>query len=79
MTTKTYSITKTRRGRDSVTEGTVAELTEYFGYTLQAGHSYNSKINTTPTTAKSLVSNLNKAVSETMSGSFDPDYYELNV
>lgn len=74
----TFSITKTRRGRETTKTGTLAELTEYFGYTLQSGNSYNSRISLAPRTAKSLVSALNKSVSELQRGSYDPDYYELS-
>lgn len=77
-TEKTFTIIKHRRGgKKSATEGTVAELTEHFGYTLQCGHSYNSKISLSPKTAKSLVSALNKSVDQIQKGSYDPDYYEL--
>lgn len=74
----TYTIIKTRRGRQSEATGTVAELTKHFEYTLQCGNSYNPKINLEPKTAKSLVSALNKSVSEIQRGSFDPDDYQLS-
>jgi hypothetical protein len=74
---KTFTIVKTRRGEPREVSGTVEELTKYFGYTLLAGNSYNRAVKLQPKTAKSLVSNLNKAVGETMSGSFDPTHYEL--
>ena len=73
----TYTIIKTRRGVKKEVTGTVAELTKYFGYTLEVGHSYNAKISTAPKTAASLVTNLLKATAEKQRGSFDPDYYEL--
>lgn len=74
---KTYTIEKTRRGNKTETTGTVEELVKHFGYTLECGHSYNSKISRNPKTAKSLVSNLNKSVDELQRGSYDPNYYEL--
>jgi len=72
-----HTIIKTRRGQSKEISGTVEELTSYFSYTLLVGHSYNSKISKNPRTAKSLVSNLNKAVAEKMRGSYDPDHYTL--
>lgn len=80
-TEKTYTIIKTR-GRTGVkTEytDTLEGLIGTFRYTLESGHSYNSKINTSPRTASSLVNNLNKAISETQRGSFSPDDYELKA
>ena len=74
---KTYTIIKTRRGQDTEVTGTLDYLISYFGYTLKAGHSYNSKISTQPKSAKSLVSNLNKSVTELQRGSYDPNYYQL--
>jgi hypothetical protein len=78
MAEATYSIRKHRRGgKVSESTGTLAELTEYYGYTLVCGNSYNSKIALKPRTVKSLVSNLNRSVDYTQKGSYDPDYYEL--
>lgn len=79
MTQKTYTIVKTRgrTGTESEFTGTVEELTDMFSYTLECGNSWNSKINRTPKTAKSLVNALNKCVSELQSGSYYPDDYEL--
>lgn len=74
---KTYTIIKNRRGgRTSTATGTLAELTEYFGYTLKSGNSYNPKINMNPTTIKGLISALNKSLNETQRNSFDPESYE---
>lgn len=63
-TSKKYTLIKSRNGRDRTIEGTVVELTEYFSYTLEVGHSYNRKILTQPKTIKSLVSNISKALDE---------------
>lgn len=76
-TPATFTIIKTRRGNKTEQTGTLAELTKYFGYTLQCGNSYNSKISLAPRTAKGLISALNKSVDETQRGSWDPDCYEL--
>ena len=77
MATKTFTVIKTRRGKETPYTGTVAELTEIFSYTLECGNSWNSKINRNPKTAVSLVSALNKSVAETQGSCYDPDYYEL--
>lgn len=77
MSDKTYTIIKYRRGRKNEVTDTLVNLRKYFGYTLEAGASYNQKINTEPKTVKGLVSALNKAVDELQRGSFDPDFYEV--
>lgn len=75
---KTYTIIKTRRGNKHEYTGTIEELvTNVFGYTLDCGVSHNPKINRKPKTAASLVTALNKSVTETMGSCYDPDYYEL--
>ena len=66
---KIYTVVKTKHRNNSTSEqvGTIAELVEAYGYTLECGASWaheagNSKINKLPKTAKSLISNLNRAV-----------------
>lgn len=55
--------------------GTIDELcTKVFGYTLECGHSWNSKIPLRPKTAKSLVKALNDSCSECRRYS---DWFEL--
>ena len=61
-----YSITSERNGRERSKSGTLAELIEYYGYTLETGKSYehergNKKINLNPKNIESLVQNLNNA------------------
>ena len=73
----THTIIKHRRNTVREVSGTVEELLENFRYVLEAGHGYNSKINTQPTTIKSLVSALNKSVDVLQVGSYNPDYYEI--
>lgn len=63
-----YSITSERNGRERSKSGTLAELIEYYGYTLETGKSYehargNRKINLNPKNIESLVQNLNNAKS----------------
>ena len=66
------------RGRSRDYTGTVEYLrTLVFGYTLECGNSWNSKIDRYPKTGKALVSALNKSVQETQGGCFDRDSYEL--
>ena len=73
---KTYYVKKYHRGRRTVVKGTIEQLVRYFGYTLECGNSWNSKIKTNPTTYKSLISNLNKSYYETQGSCFDQDYVD---
>lgn len=74
-----------RRGeiRTSRFTGTLERLsTEVFGYTLECGQSWehergNSKINIHPKTAKSLVTNLNRAVANSAANGCPSEWYEL--
>ena len=79
MATSTYTIIKTRKGRETETTGTLDELTKHFSYTLECGNSYNSKISREPKSAKGLVSALNRSTDEIQRGSYDPNYYELKA
>ena len=74
---KIYTIIKKHRGRTHEHTGTLEELTNAFSYTLQCGHSWNSKIPTQPRTIKSLMSALSKCVHETQGSCFDQDSYRL--
>ena len=56
--------------------GTIAELTETFSYTLECGHGWDSRVNRSPTTIKSLVSNLNRAA-HAKSTHYQSEYYTL--
>lgn len=59
-----------RTGRTAVYSGTVDQLCdEVFGYTLEVGASWDSKVNRRPKTARSLVTALNR--SGVASGSYD--------
>ena len=75
-TAKIYFIKKYHRGRYTIVKGTIEQLVEYFGYALECGHSWNSKINKNPTTYKSLISNLNKSYHETQGSCYDPDFVD---
>lgn len=73
---KLAAIVKYHRGRETLWVGTIAQLSDAFGYTLECGHSWNHRIKRESEikTVKSLVSNLNKSYRETMGGCYDPDY-----
>lgn len=73
---KLAAIVKYHRGRETLYVGTVNQLADAFGYTLECGHSWNPRIKRESEikTVKSLVSNLNKSYRETMGGCYDPDY-----
>lgn len=73
---KTYVVNIHHHGAARQASGTLQELVEYFGYTLERGHSWNRKLARYPKTAKSLVSTLNKCISETCNH-YDPDWYDL--
>lgn len=80
---KEYTVICYRRGRETRYTGTVEYLVNnVFGYTLECGKSWeyekgNSKINVNPTTARSLVSNLNKAVTNSAANGCPSEYFEL--
>lgn len=65
---KHYRVTVERSGKSSTyADGTLEELIDYFGYTLETGRSYqnekgNKKINLKPSSIADLVKNLNNAV-----------------
>ncbi len=77
MAAATHTLVKYRRGRETEVTGTLQELTKYFSYTLEAGHSYKSSIPLQPKTIKSLLSALQKAVAVLEQGSFNPTSFEL--
>jgi uncharacterized protein YqgV (UPF0045/DUF77 family) len=62
--TKTYKLIKRRSGRETIIEGTLEELIEYFQYTLEVGASYNKKIKTNPKTIKTFITYLDLALDE---------------
>lgn len=64
------------RGNRTIYCGTMAHLIDrVFGYTLECGHSWNSKISLNPKTGRSLVTALNKSADECRRYF---DYYELS-
>lgn len=55
----------------------MAQLIEAFSYTIDAGISYNHRINKNPKSGIALERALNLAVDELQSGNYDPDSYIL--
>ena len=81
---KMYTITRTthRTGGTATRVGTLAELLECYSYTLEKGASWqhekgNAKINRTPKTIKSLVSNLNNAVNNAAANGYAGEDYSV--
>ena len=79
---KTYTIKCTRGTSENITSGTLSELIEYFGYTLECGKCYehergNKKINVEPKTIKSLVTNLNNAANNAAANGVSNKSYDL--
>jgi hypothetical protein len=80
---KEITIIKNRNGKDSEIVGTVEDLVNnYFGYTLEVGQSWehekgNRKINRNPKSGKSLVDNLNKAVTNSAANGYSSTYFRL--
>lgn len=58
---KIYTVIRTTSRGEREVSGTLEELTEYFSYTLEVGHSWNSRIPLKPRTIKSLINALNKS------------------
>ena len=82
--TKIYTVVCERdRGSNLKFTGTIEELVNgVFGYTLDCGRSYqhekgNSKINTNPKSAASLITNLNKAVNNSAANGYAGKRYFL--
>lgn len=80
---KEYTVICHHRGRAHEYTGTLEHLIhEVFGYTLEAGKSYEwergaRKVNTNPKSGKGLVAALNNAAHNTMGSCYNPDWYEL--
>ena len=58
-------------------EGTLDELTDMFGYTLEIGHSWNPKIQRRPQTIRRFVSDLQKSYGEKEGACYDRTSVEL--
>lgn len=66
MATKTYKIEKIYKNRETIIEGDLEYLKNYFSYTLEIGRSWNKKIKhiSEIKTIKSFISNLEKSFDE---------------
>ena len=78
---KIYRVKKTRSGmsntQESIFEGTLDHLKSgVFGYTLECGASWNSKINRNPKTINALITAVNKSYDE-IEGGYTRSYVEL--
>lgn len=75
-----FTIVVHRRGNEKDVSGTIPELIEYFGYTLEVGQSWqhekgNKTINRNPETIEELVKNLNNAKKNSASNGCPDTYY----
>lgn len=62
---KIYYVANIHNGKKTIWSGTLDELkTRVFGYTLECGHSWNSKIPESPKTIKALIKALNDSAYE---------------
>lgn len=76
----TVRVTTVRvNGNNKVKEvsGDLQRLIEYFGYTLEVGHSWNPKINRNPKTIKGLISAVQKASDIQYGSTYIREIYEL--
>jgi hypothetical protein len=71
-----YTLVWERKGIERETSGTLDELKKYFGYTLEAGNSWNPKINRNPKSIDALIKAINRSIDET-SGGYDRPYVSL--
>ena len=70
-------ISLSRPSRTTIWAGTIDELVNnVFSYTLECGNSWNPKVNRYPKSAKSLVTNLNKAA-EASCRHYQDTYYDI--
>lgn len=70
-------ISLSRPSRTTIWAGTIDELVNnVFSYTLECGNSWNHKVNRYPKSAKSLVTNLNKAA-EASCCHYQDTYYDI--
>jgi len=78
MSEKIYKILKTRKGRETIVEGTLDYLKSYFGYTLEVGRSWDCKIKHPKdiNTIKSFITNLKKSFDQA-EGGYDRTSIEL--
>ncbi len=78
---KEYTIIIHDRNRTTETTGTIEKLTDYFGYTLLKGQSWqnergNKRIDRHPKTIASLIKNLNNAENNAARNGYSGRWYE---
>lgn len=81
-TQKQFTVQVSRKGRITEYTDTIEGLISKFSYTLDCGRSYerekgNKKINTSPKTVKSLVTNLNNASNNSAADGCSDSFYSL--
>ena len=81
---KIHTIIKHRRGRTTEISHTLDEFLQYYSYTLEVGESWqhekgNKKINRQPKTIKSLITNLNNAVTNAAANGHSDTWFELKA
>ena len=74
---KTYQIRQTRKGRETIVEGTLDRLIDYYSYTLEIGASWNRTINRNPKTIRSFMTNLKKSLDEKEGACYERTSVEL--
>lgn len=76
----TIKVTTVRAfGEDKVQKvsGTLEELIDYYSYTLEIGHGYNSRINFRPKTIRGFLSAIQKASDIKYGCTYTRQYFEL--
>ena len=73
---QTYTLQWNHQGVDHSITRTLAELTEYYGYTLECGHSWKHSIPLKPKTINALVKAINDSIDQT-NGGYDRPYVHL--
>jgi hypothetical protein len=77
MTTSKVHTVQVSGRREKEVKGTLEELIQYFGYTLEVGASWNSKVNRKPKTINSFISNLQKAYAAKEASCYNRTFVEL--
>ncbi len=72
-----YKLKKTYKDRESIVEGTLQDLINYFSYTLEIGHSWNKKIQKQPKNISSFLRNLHDSFSEKEAACYGRTFVEL--
>ena len=78
MAEKTFKISKSGgRSKETIFEGTLAELTEKFSYTLLLGNQQNPKIKTQPKNINELRTALQKSYDEIEAAAFSKTFIDI--